>query len=694
MPELQARKCVGYTSKRILRTQNAARRPITPPLLYLTPPPSPYVPSSPANRLPLPSDSSDSVAVEAQGLQLMIMEADSLTRKCSDSSDSMLMDATHPPEFSPPFERQKTTILKRRAEDLKVEGPLTPPTFSTSPLKKLKSVSFPDILHQFIPEAPWVAKCSDDEDAATNSFFDEAFRDIEPFATQALAILENEQLSGADTTARMDVPHIDFKLPIAPWNEYSQTKGGKHRPGDTELLAQTKFLLRVKREDLKTATTWHGVSSLERQLDWSIFTTKISKINLDEQLHGDTDFAKVLAELTTGAIATSSAQVWKPDGLRILDAGDDEDEIEPAETEERRDMEALIRKRRLEIEEEVPQVSRKRASLSPQPITQPSKDVLGSHHWKAGQGNTHAPAKKRSQTYEYQDTKTQAAQASRHKSAKLPQETATDLMFGGFSATSALYKFMESQGVSAKPAEPKNPVANSIPERSTILVVRSREPSSEHAASREQHKDASSMGKNGTNLSSRPRSPLVALPDNLAPCSFIVSSAFLQRRSLTKQIEQLYAAAEIVYRDYELPHSPAQEADVYLSPSTGLLLTTLQQIKQRPLPGEVDRSPTKERIRALQLRCERLVVVVSEGLSREMEDLGSSRPDDPRDKEALASFEGFASQLEGEVIIRYVRGGEQALARSIVVEMAKHGLQHGSKDIGTMKPLAVETTVG
>ena len=95
----------------------------------------------------------------------------------------------------------------------------------------------------------------------------------------------------------------------------------------------------------------------------------------------------------------------------------------------------------------------------------------------------------------------------------------------------------------------------------------------------------------------------------------------------------------------------------------------------------------------LQSRYERLVVVISEGLNREMEELGSSRPDDPRDKEALAVFESFASQLEGEVLVQYVRGGEQALACATVVQMAEYGLPHGSDDIGDIKPVAEETTV-
>jgi hypothetical protein len=83
------------------------------------------------------------------------MAADSLLRKDSDGSDSMLLDITNPPNFNTLFEVSTLPTLKRRAEDLKVEGPLTPPMFSTSPMKKLKSVSFADNLDEYISYEPW-----------------------------------------------------------------------------------------------------------------------------------------------------------------------------------------------------------------------------------------------------------------------------------------------------------------------------------------------------------------------------------------------------------------------------------------------------------------------------------------------------------------------------------------------------------
>jgi hypothetical protein len=76
-----------------------------------------------------------------------------------------------------------------------------------------------------------------------------------------------------------------------------------------------------------------------------------------------------------------------------------------------------------------------------------------------------------------------------------------------------------------------------------------------------------------------------------------------------------------------------------------------------------------------------------------MEEHGSSRPIDNSDKGAITLFENFAGMLEGNVLVEYLRGGEQALAISIVDEMAKWGLPHGSKDIGDLKAVQDEGTV-
>lgn len=611
------------------------------------------------------------------------MAADSLTRKNSDSSDSMLLDITHPPPFSPLCEIDKLTPAKRRAEDLKVEGPLTPPMFSTSPTKKLKSVSFAAMLDEYIPYEPWGQDNTDEDDEVTSLDF-EFLRYIEPLAEQARNQVGNEQLSGPDTTARVDVPNIDFSLPVAPWIEYSNGNRGKHPAGGTELQAQTQFLLRVKREDLKFAKSWHGLPVPERELQWGFLTTKISTLKIEEKLHGGSEVEKTLTEMRSGSIATSSSQLWKRDGLRILDEDDEEEELELMQHEDKRDMESLIRKRKLEMEETTGRQSKR--SISQHPSRKQGQPYAIMHYKGAYTGHPDAYHQRSEE------------QTTSQKPITKDRQKASGLIFDGFSATTALRKFMETRGKSAETSRPhaaEVPVSRNHHQLlAKDLQARLASPSYGQARtklSEPQKNELDEAISEGGKISTTEHLP--ALPAVLEPCSFIVSSAFLQQRGLLKKIEQLFPKTEMVYRDYSLPHSAAKEADIILSPSTGLIFTTLQRVKQRALPGQADRSPIKERVFALQSRYERLVIVVSEGLSPEMENLGSSRPHDPRDIEAVEAFKSFASKMEGEVLVQYVVGGEKALALSTVVEMARYGLPHGSPDIGDIKPVAQETTV-
>ncbi|CAO2654838.1 Nn.00g115710.m01.CDS01 [Neocucurbitaria sp. VM-36] len=669
---------------------NAAILPLTPPLLPLSPALTPYIPSSPANRVDLTSDTSDSVAIESMALERQIMAADSLARKSSDSSDSMLLDITHSPQSSPLCKDQPSLNLKRTAEELKVEGPLTPSMFSTSPMKKLKSVSFSATLPELIPYAPWTNESSDkDNDSSID--FDEIFKDIEPLAKELKANVENEQLLGADTTARVDIPDVDFILPVAPWNEYSQSKSGKKRPGETELDGQMKFLLRTKREDLQTATSWHGLSALERDLQWSILTTRISSVNLVENLHGEKELDRMLNKVTTCDVTTSSSQVWKREGLRILDDGGDEEELGRAEEEEGRDMDILIRKRKFDLEDEAAEMVRKRIVSEEVVNTQLRQPhpVLESKSWKEVSTKQQVPPHARLRALTYHQQRPHAP-APRDNTKQPPIDDGSELMFGGFSAITALHKFMETRGKNVQPIG-SGTGKQGLPNH-TSLMVHSRQHSSSPSprGERNAHIGSQVVGvKEEPSLCLLPDAPVI--PKSILPCSFIASSPLLQQRSLMKQIELLFPSAEIVYRDYSSPHSAAKEADILLSPSTGLIFTTLQQVKQRALPGQPDRSPVKELMAILQLRYERLVVMVSEGFSREMEAFGSSRPEDSRDKAVLSTLSAFASQLEGEVLVKYVPGGEQAFAHSIVMEMTKYGLPHGSSDIGDIKPLVVET---
>jgi hypothetical protein len=598
-----------------------------------------------------------------------IMAADTLEHANSDSSDSMLFEITHPPPLSPRAETSITPILKRKAEDLKVEGPLTPPILSDSPSKKLKSVSFSQMLHEFILKGSWGGDASDREPNSEDDF-DEFFDEIEPLVKDLERKVENEQLTITDTMARPKIPDMDFTLPVALWDQYSLKKNGKHKAGETELSAQAVFLRHIKNSALKAASRWPGISVLERHLPWNIFTAKETpKVSLEEVLHGETEFDKVIADFNTGPIATSEAQVWKKEGVRVLDMDDDEEELEPAEVQERDDVESWVRKRKSDMDADDAERLSKRVEVH----ESPSHSLIGDA--------------------------TPLVPAPGSKPVHAPKQLGIEFMFGGFSASTALQKFMETRGRKMQTMTTQTESVNPMDPASAGAVQKlpnlpGKLPAVHLLTGTQYPRAGQVQVVNSAGLQVPDvKQSLPPIPSNLPPCSFIISMRLLQQRTLIKKVEQLYAAADVVYRDYNLPHSAASEADIVLSPSTGLIFTTLQHLKQRALPGQPDRSRVKERMKTLHLRYERLIVMTSQGPRGELDQQDSSRPEDPRDKEALSEFEGFAAKLDGEVLIKCIRGGEEALAHSIVVEMIQYGLPHGSKDIGDIKPLASESNV-
>lgn len=557
------------------------------------------------------------------------------------------------PHFSDPI----PSILqsKRKADELRVEGPLTPEILSDSPMKKLKSVTFSNMIQVGESLQPW---SGDHPSSDSHNAVEELIKEIEPIAMETNRKVNNEKLTGADTMSRVPIPLIDFTLPVAPWDEYSRRKAKVRHPGITELEAQMRFLQYVKCNDLKFATTWRdGVS--DRDLCWGWFASPSSTIKLHEKLHGETEFEKVQAELRTGNLATSTDEIWKKDGLRILDEeeDDEEDEIEGAEFEEPNDLEALIRKRKLELQEHDTDLEEQRQRRQASPKARQTSPISRSQLSNALQ--------------------------SQSRQGEKQSHTPTELMFGGFSASTALHKFMQTQGKAVKAAKPTVQTQRSVDPSPQTISSRNKIPSADSVPSVE--KDHGALPDNPAQCN-----PETPQPFNLPPCSFIVSSSLLERRPFLKQIEALHPKAELIYRDYNLPHSAAAEADIILSPSTGILLTTLQQIKQAPLPGQTARSPVKERMAVLQERYERLVVLVSEGLR---EDAGFARSEDPRDKDTLRDLEVFAATFEGEVLVTFVQGGERMLARSVTERMAEYGLPHGGEDIGDIRLFTMETTV-
>jgi hypothetical protein len=176
--------------------------------------------------------------------------------------------------------------------------------------------------------------------------------------------------------------------------------------------------------------------------------------------------------------------------------------------------------------------------------------------------------------------------------------------------------------------------------------------------------------------------PVPEIPSSLPPADFIVSTTLLSQRPLFRTIKALYPAARLIERDFSVPLgndsifglpkscSDNDDADLLLSPTTGLLLTTLQRLRQRSsLPGEAatfnSGKGIKERIARVCKRYEQLLVLVSTSSK-----LSSSRSD----LEVVAEFFGFAAALgtECNIVPRVIEGGDDEIATWIVSTMLPH----------------------
>ncbi|RPB14574.1 hypothetical protein P167DRAFT_57360 [Morchella conica CCBAS932] len=163
--------------------------------------------------------------------------------------------------------------------------------------------------------------------------------------------------------------------------------------------------------------------------------------------------------------------------------------------------------------------------------------------------------------------------------------------------------------------------------------------------------------------------PQIHLPSS--PGVFIASTTLLSQRRLFRLIRDLYPTATVIERDFTVPiidhfagipssHKDSAEADLILSTFCGLIFTSLQKIRQAPMPGQV-LNTTRQRVLDVSLLYERLFVIVLGTI------YGRS------DSETIAGFVGFAASLRAGVNIRVLREDDDVVARWVVSTMIKEG---------------------
>jgi hypothetical protein len=620
-------------------------------LLPLSPPLTPFEPSESAGYLELLSDHTDPTVAEAQVLDEKFAKQDSITYPGASPNDTMLLDSAeafaliYSPILSILNSDSPPTPKKRKAADFKVEVPLTPLNQdSMTPAKKVKSVSFPEMLHEYIPKNKTTTTETQDvtfsSQASVDAFFEEI---IEPIALEANRSIEQEQLQEADSLLRVPIPVIDFSQPTVPWKTHSRKANGKYPEGQTELMAQRKLLVQMKQSSLMIFSSWPSVMKLERQLHWTAIPRELAKVAFEEHIDDDRYMAVVRDDMGQEDVVVSDSLTWKLDGLRILDDLDEsEDELEPVDVDNHyiSDMEETLRKRKRVL------LGSDRAyylntELEPDPQAQ----------------KTGIPVKNQGGR-SYQQAPLSAAVSRPSANSQGSNNTVGGNMF---STSTALSNFMKSQGRIPTVLKSLSTLASQNVYAMPILPA-----------------SKSTLGQ--ANESSAPLSVFIPdkkdsqttpwIPPDPDPKSFVISTAlFRNHRPLMRVIGALYRQAILYERDFTaLP--TITEADLILSPTTGIILTTLQKIKQRSLPGQkVKIGGTEDRLSGLNDKYERVLLLVHEGLTP----TGISRDLDKRDYDCLTKFKEFVRVLEYDVQVVYVPGGSEELGKWIVSYMVEYG---------------------
>jgi hypothetical protein len=195
------------------------------------------------------------------------------------------------------------------------------------------------------------------------------------------------------------------------------------------------------------------------------------------------------------------------------------------------------------------------------------------------------------------------------------------------------------------------------------------------------------------------------LPRCLAPTTsflLILSASLLQTdRHLIRSLETYSPAPRLIFRDYNIK-SPRtngsavtdEEADVTVSPQTGIILTTSQETTQVHLPGHSDdvrktfKSPLQERIARISERYENIYVLV-----RVPSIAGAKIPAiDAGTMSSILSLHVFCVSLARNVTPLLIPGSENVLMAWICSIASHHGICSGKdEDVAWSSYLDEET---
>ncbi|SMR61639.1 unnamed protein product [Zymoseptoria tritici ST99CH_3D1] len=569
----------------------AAITPVSPPLLPLSPPFSPQnILAQVEEEVPLTSTPEDPNLHEAARLEAQIMHQDDVEIRPNPTVSDNLDTSS-----SSPFQRKI-----RRLDELKISSPLLPLDPTEPPTKKAKTVAFSDDLASFIPPLESNDTDEDSHEAVEDPLYLVAEM-VAPLADVTPGQAKDEELIEVDTTMRVPVPAVEKVSPAALWQ--------MHIDNQHILLHQTKAGLD------KTEKQWSGITRLERHLQWNAFPSRLGKPKPEGDFD-DGSLARYLAELDIESEADISSMVCKQDGLRILDPDDDdEDDLKSAS----RGLDGHT------INLPSRPVSAVQPQLAPT-LREPPQVERVSHVTERStkESASFAPGYQPQSTvprepleFSSLDTLLKKRKDQLKPNPAGPTATADTPNLG----QGHLSGFLSMQGIT--------PVASKSSSKTITVAAEPIPPA--------QPPTAPPPAPPSTTTDTFPTPSITH--DN-SPLPILISTTLLTNRPLIRSLNHHLPTLTLIERDYTTPQPPSPEADLTLSPSTGLTLTTLQRLKQKPLPGTRPdpNNPTfRTQLVAQALRYETLLIFITHPTASPDQALS------PRDAESMVDFTLFCT---------------------------------------------------
>jgi hypothetical protein len=622
---------------------------LSPPLLPVKPPYSPPAPAPETMQIALTSTPEDLIAKDAAAVEMEPLDnAESATSPTDKPSFDTQEVAAAIEEYTA-VPSSSSPLARKRLRNLRVEAPLTPQyqTGSTSEdepaSKKAKKVQFDLDVTSLLPDLQ--LDSSDTPSRFAQQQMDDLQDIVKRGAESVQQELHNEELIEIDTTMRVKVPNLKV-VQIPPlWDSYTSPDSD-----ETRMQSRQRMLQDISKELLGDLRKWGGVAKIERSLPWAPFAAYLAKVDLAEQFDDGSPERYLtgmrlddgMSDVDVHAMIARSTETSALPGHES-----DDEEVKPIVTEEE------------EVVDETPCVSkptRKISTEAPPSVETSLLDVL-----QAKQRDLARPPNPRPQTVVLEPSATYGSN---------PGETNILMQNDGIA------QFMQLRGKTVG-------VQGANGKASNMTNSNTAQPAAQNQA------PAAVMVPEAEASRSQARSPItIPVPETLvqsnAAIPIIVSSTAMANRQLLRRIHTALPSVEIYERDAVIPatmqHSSRAhlEADFTISASTGIVTTTLQKLKQKPLPGQRSTLGIRDTIASTAIRYERLLVLVSEGNSIPTEDGAVPRALDQLDCEAMVDLTVWAHSLDSDVQISYVPGGEQELASWLIAAFAQHGSADGN----------------